>query len=137
MAELLRVDDRADRLDLPICDVERHDADQLPFRIQVLGARMSVYQYATELDTADRLEAQPHPIDEHPSDLGAAEDRVLDRRRHPPAVAVQLDVFRQQRLEGVELSPLRRGKEALRERLPFLGRGIEARPAHLYLAPAA
>ena len=42
MPELLRVDDRADRLDPALGDVERHDADQLAVGVAVLGAGLAV-----------------------------------------------------------------------------------------------
>ena len=124
VAELLGVDDRVDRLDLAVGDVE----DMTPIslvRIDVLGAWLSVDLRLSELHPTNRLEAQPHPVAKHLRHALAAEDRLLDRRRDPAAVAVQRDVLGEQRLEPFEVTVLSGRDKARREPLALLGRGVE------------
>ena len=79
MPELLGIDDRADRLDLAVGDVHRHDVDQLPIGIEELGSRLPVHRHAADLKAADPLR-EPAPVAHHLGGLGAAVDRVPDRR---------------------------------------------------------
>src|SRR5918997_5444299 len=133
VAELLRVDDRADRLDLAVGDIEREDTDQPPVGIEELGPGLTVHVHAAKLDAdANR---DPPPVAKHLDDLDPAKGGTLDRGSEPAPIAVQLDVLREQSLERLELAVLGRSEEAVGEPLSKLGRGLEPGPA-LLDAPA-
>src|SRR4051794_14320890 len=134
VAKLLRVDDRADRLDPAVRDVERQDVDEPAIRAQELRARLPVHRDTANLEPADALR-EPAPVTEHLGRLGAAEDRMPDRWRDPAAVAVELDILGQQRLERLEIPVLHRREEARCEFVaPLLGR-VEPRPPVIDLSP--
>src|SRR5919106_2596577 len=129
VAELLRVDDRADRLDLAVGDIEGEDTDQPPVEIQELGPGPTVHVHAAKLD-ADANRDLP-PVAKHPGDLDPAEGGALDRGSEPAPIAVQLDVLREQSLERLELAVLGGSEEAVGEPLSKLDRGLEPGPALL------
>src|SRR5690606_21745821 len=91
VAELVRVDDAADRPHAPAGDVQREDADDPVFGVAHHGARQAVHLPA--------LEAQaelPHLLAEareEARDAVRANDRRLPLRRLPAAIAVDGDVL--------------------------------------------
>src|SRR5918996_3018630 len=130
VAELLRVDDRADRLDLAVGDIEGEDTDQPPVRIEELGPGLTVHVHAAKLDAGD-ASRDPPPVAKHLGDLDPAEGGALDRGSEPAPIAVQLDVLREQSLERLELAVLGGSEEAVGEPLSKLDRGLEPGPALL------
>src|SRR4051794_37980185 len=64
VAQLLRVDDRADRLDLAVRDVQRQDVDQPAIRAEEFRARLAVHRDPADLEAADALR-EPAPVAEH------------------------------------------------------------------------
>src|SRR3954464_15746093 len=87
VAELVRVDDRAHRLDPAVGDVERDDVNQAAFRIQELRARLAIDMHRLRADAQVGAEAEPgvQQLDE----AFAPVDRALHARALVAAVAVE------------------------------------------------
>src|SRR3954464_7971261 len=102
--ELVGVDDRADAPDLTAGDVERQHADEPPLRVEVERARAAVDLDGAQLARNPRAPAEP--LDQHARDAATPAQRPCERGNLAAAVAGQLDVVSEQRLETGEVALL-------------------------------
>ena len=103
MAQLVRVDDRVDALDLAVGDVERHDVQDPLLPVEAQEAGVAVHLDRSERGAFDGP-GELHPVHQHPRHPMAPEHRVGDRPHLAAAVTVQGDVVGQQGLEPVEVA---------------------------------
>ena len=103
MAQLLRVDDRADALDLSVGDVERERAHDVPLPVDGQGAGLAVDLHGSDREPVDALGA-PHPVDQRLRDRSTSEHRAGDGPNLAAAVAVQRDIVSQHCLQGVQVA---------------------------------
>src|SRR5262245_23349919 len=136
MPELVRVDDRPDRSDLALVDLERHDADQAVVGVEDLDSGLAVDRDATEMRAAE-ARRRARPRHQRPGDPCAAVHRPGECGRLAATVAVQGDIVGKQSLEPLELALLDRREEPAREPLALVARGLEPRPAFADLPPRA
>src|SRR4051794_16939384 len=101
MRELVGVDDRADAADLTAGDIEREHPDH-PF----LGVEEERPRGAVDLDWTQRhtgdAAAETEPGDHRVGDAAAAAQRARERRRLAAAVAGEVHVASEERLQPGE-----------------------------------
>jgi len=107
MRQLFGVDDRADAPDLTAAEVERPHGDHPLLSVEVQHTRAAV-----DLDLAHRHTRNPrglaHPAEQGASDAVAPVQRPSEWQDLAAAVAGQLDVMGEQRLEPGKISLLGR-----------------------------
>jgi hypothetical protein len=130
------VDDRTDRPDLPLDNVEREHADDPAIWVEQGGAGLTVHRQPAQTDAAQEVAHAP-PAAHGLSCLRPAEDRLFDRRHVAAAVAVQLDVLGEQGLERLEVALPRMRRRSPSQPLALLGGGLEAWPPLLNVTPGA
>src|SRR3954471_24347977 len=133
--QLVGVDDRADAPDLTAGDVERQHADEPPLRVEVERARAAVDLDGPYLARTPCPPAEP--LDHHACDAPAPAQRPRERGNLAAAVAGQLDVVSEERLETGEIALLRGVEELRRQFVALLARRLEAGPPLLDVAPGA
>src|SRR5262249_10286892 len=96
---------------------------------------------AVDLDGAERdagkARAETEPVDQRARDAGPPAEGPLECRNLAAAVAGQLHVVSEQRLEPSEIAVLGGLKEPSRELVALLARRLEAGPALRHVAPGA
>ena len=130
MRQLVRVDDRADACDLAAGDIERQHAHQPLLSVEKERSRAAV-----DLDGAQRrarkTRGQADPVDQRARDTVAPAQRPRKRRNLAAAVAGQLHVVSEQRLEPSEIALLGGREEPSCQLVALLARRLEAGPALL------
>src|SRR5947209_504008 len=114
MPELVRVDDRADAPDLALGDVycQHPDDPLLPVDIERAGPSVDLDRPYRHVRKAV---GQAEPVDQAARDAIASMQRAGERWNLAAAVAGQLDVVSEQRLEPGEIAVLRGGQELPRQ----------------------
>src|SRR5215207_8989507 len=130
--QLVRVDDRAHALDLPLSDVEGHHTDQPALAVEEQRTWLPVYLLAARGDAEAGEGAQPR--DQRARRLGAAVDRTCEGGSLAAAVGAEHHVVGQQLLQPLEVAFLGGREEAARKLLPLLARGLEPGAPLLHLA---
>src|SRR5215207_1156423 len=136
VGQLVGVDDRVDACDLTAGDVERHHGDQPLLCIEVERSWAAV-----DLDGARRYAlkalAEADPADERAGDTGAAAQSARQGGDLAAAVAGQVHVVGEQRLEPSEIALLGGLKEPSCQPVALHARRLEAGPALLDVASGA
>jgi hypothetical protein len=128
VAELLWVDDRADRLDLAGCDIEGEDTDQPSVGIEELGPGLT-FTFTRRSSTPARTEIRHQLRSIWATFTRPNAGRLIAGASPPPRRAARL--LREQSLKRLELAVLGGSEEALGEPLSKLDRGLEPGPALL------
>src|SRR5215204_2853264 len=136
MRQLVGVDDRVDAGDLTAGDLERDHGDQPLLCVKEERARVTV-----DLDGAQRrarkARAQAGPVDQGGRDTAAAAQRARQGGNLAAAVAGQLHVVGEQRLQPRQVALLDGPKESSCQLFALLARGLEAGAALLDVASGA
>lgn len=124
VVELVGVDDRVHSLDVSLCDVEPHNADQSFVQVDCDCTGLAV-----DLDTAEGEAARTGrgagPCEQGSGDAGPSVLRSNDGGDLSAAVTMEYHVVGQEGLESFEVSGFDRREEALRELLTLLTGRLE------------
>ncbi len=135
VAQLVGVNDGADRLHDAVGDVEREDVDDPLLGVEQDRAGLAVH--LVQLDADAQAGELASPAGEEAADTVAADDRARPGRRLAAAVAVDDDIRGEHVDQRLDVAVLDGGEEALRESLSLLARRLEARLLLLDPAPCA
>ena len=105
MCQLVGVDDRADAGDLTAGDIECAHADQPLLSVEKERSRAAVDLHGTQRHAQD-AGGQAEPVDQRAREVVAPAQRLRERRSLAAAVACQLHVVGEQRLEPSEIALL-------------------------------
>ncbi len=133
VGKLVRVDNRADAPDLTAGDVERQHADEA-----LLCVKNECSWAVVDLDGAQRhagdARAEDQRLDQRARDAVAAAQRARQGGHLAAAVASQLNVVGEQRLEPRKVALLGGSEEPPGQLVALLTRGLEAGPTLLDVA---
>ena len=134
VVELVRIDDRPDRLDAPLEDVENHHVEEPAVVRPDERARLTVDGDLLDAEAVGRNRRSKGC--QQADHLVAAIDRLRQRRAVAAAVPVDDDVGGEDVDQGCEVAVLDGGEEALGEPLGLGLVGVEAGAACLDLVRA-
>ena len=131
--ELVRIHDRADRLDLSVEHVERHGADDLavPIAEDRTGLAIQLAGLHSCVDAGEGREIHG----EHAGDIVGAEHGPGQRGCFASTVTDQLDIGGEQLGQSVDIAVPECLKEPRRQLIPFPAIGLEPRTPDAHVPP--